>query len=289
MSITTPGIYDLTDEEYFADPVPAWLGGSLSHSGAKVLLDSPARFAWERAHSSPSKAAYDFGHVAHHLVLGGGVRPLVVDADSWRTKAAKEAQAQAYAEGRAPLLRHDFKVVTDMARALRRHRVASALLARPGGTERALFAQDEASGGVWLRAKFDFLPDPDADERPLIVDYKTTVRSASPSRFDKSLADYAYHSAAAWYLDLYTKVTARDDAAYLLIVQEKEPPHLVSVIQPDDDALQTGRDENRAAIELYAQCMSDNHWPGYPEDITLVGLPRWYSPRSAPAQMENIA
>ena len=36
--ITKPGIYEMPEDDYHADPVPDW---SLSASGAKLLLDLP--------------------------------------------------------------------------------------------------------------------------------------------------------------------------------------------------------------------------------------------------------
>jgi hypothetical protein len=44
--ITKPGIYPgVPDEVYHADPVE---GGSLSSTGARKILDCPAKFKWER-------------------------------------------------------------------------------------------------------------------------------------------------------------------------------------------------------------------------------------------------
>jgi hypothetical protein len=51
--ITEPGVYDIAEDHYHADPVP---GGSLSNSGAKKLLppSCPAKFAYEREHPPQS-------------------------------------------------------------------------------------------------------------------------------------------------------------------------------------------------------------------------------------------
>ena len=69
--ITHPGIYAGIDETvYHADSdLAPELGRSLSQSGAKTLLASPARFAWERDHGRPPKDAYDLGTLVHALVL----------------------------------------------------------------------------------------------------------------------------------------------------------------------------------------------------------------------------
>jgi hypothetical protein len=165
-----------------------------------------------------------------------------------------------------------------MAVALQKHPTALGFLRNAGEPEKSLFTVD-AETGVWLRGKLDHYPTPDDEHRPVLVDYKTTT-DANPARFGKALAAYAYHSQAAWYLDLYARVTGRDDAGFVFVVQEKDPPYLVSVVEPDAYALAVGATENRAAIDLYVQCMTDDEWPGYSLDVELVTLPRYYTPRT---------
>jgi hypothetical protein len=279
--ITQPGVYDLPADVYHTDPVPPDLGGSLSSSGAKLLLppSCPAIFDWARTHPTFS-GAFDFGHAAHAKVLGAGAEIVAVDADDWRGKAAREAKDQARAEGKTPLLAKDVAVVDAMAAKLLEHPVASALLDPDHGKpEQSLFAQDEESGGVWLRAMLDWLPDP-GPGRTIIPDYKSTADTGNPDAFDRAMAEYRYHGQAAWNLDLMRRLgLADDDARFVFIVQSKKAPYLVSVIEPDADAMEVGREENRAAIALYAQCVSTGTWPGYGDAVTSASLPPWYTPR----------
>src|SRR5215469_11135399 len=112
--ITEPGIYEIDEATYHGDPVP---GGSLSSSGARKLLppSCPAKFAWERENPPEPTKALDLGTAAHSLVLGIG-KPLAwIDAEDWRTKAAKEWRDAARAEGSVPLLLHEFNQVDAMA------------------------------------------------------------------------------------------------------------------------------------------------------------------------------
>jgi hypothetical protein len=267
--ITQPGVYDLPADVYHADPVPPELGGSLSSSGAKLLLppSCPAIFQWSRTHPTYSDA-FDFGHAAHAKVLGAGAEIVAVDADDWRGKAAREAKDQARAEGKTPLLAKDVAVVDAMAAKLLEHPVASALLDPDHGrAEQALFAQDEESGGVWLRAMLDWLP-------------KTTSDVGDPEAFGRTMANFRYHGQAAWYLDLMRALgLADEDAAFVFIVQSKQAPYLVSVIEPDAHALRVGREENRAAIELYAECTSTGIWPDFGGGVALASLPPYYATR----------
>jgi hypothetical protein len=279
--ITQPGVYDLPADVYHADPVPAELGGSLSSSGAKLLLppSCPAIYQWARTHPTFSDA-FDFGHAAHAKVLGAGAPIVAVDADDWRGKAAREAKDQARAEGKTPLLAKDVAVVDAMAAKLLEHPVASALLDPDHGLpERSLFAQDEESGGVWLRAMLDWLPIP-GPRRTIVPDYKTTADVGDPEAFGRTMANFRYHGQAAWYLDIMRALgLADDDAAFVFIVQSKQAPYLVSVIEPDAEALEIGRTENRAAINLFAKCTGNNEWPGYDEGVVPASLPGWYTPR----------
>lgn len=69
--------------------------GSVSSTEAKRILDCPALYKWSKEHPAPPKAAFDFGHTIHGLVLGTGLDIYVHDHDSLRTKAAKEDIAPA--------------------------------------------------------------------------------------------------------------------------------------------------------------------------------------------------
>ena len=103
MTITDPGIYQLTAEEYHADPVE---GGSLSSTGARMLTPprAPARFHYYRSHPRPPKQAFDFGHAVHADVLGVGGEVVVLEFDNYNTKAAQLQRDEAYAAGQVPML-----------------------------------------------------------------------------------------------------------------------------------------------------------------------------------------
>jgi len=275
MEVTEPGVYDLTAETYHADPVPERLGRSLSASGAKKLLppSCPAIFEWERRNGRPPKDAFDFGHAAHQMVLGVGAEIATIDAKDWRTKAAAEAKDAAHAEGKIPLLAKDFQVVAAMAGAIRSHPIASVLLDPANGKpEQSLFRQDES--GVMLRSMLDWLPD-SGDGRMIVPDYKTSV-SAAPEKFRKASADFGYHQQAAWYIDMVLALGLAEDAAFVFVVQEKTAPYLVTVFEPDAQALRIGREMNRRAIDIYASCQSSGVWPGYSTEVELLSLPPWY-------------
>jgi hypothetical protein len=276
-------IVGMPAEIYHADP---YVGGSLSHSGAGKLLppSTPAQFQHDRIHRTPfHKPEFDFGHAAHWLVLEGeaGLRERMVDVydfPDWKTRAAQDKRKESRAAGRAPVLTEEWERIKGMAAAIREHPLASRLFDPDHGEpEVSLFWVDESSG-VTLRCRLDWLPSEPIGGRLILADYKTTA-CAYPPVWRKSAADYGYHRQDPWYLDGVLALGLHPDPTFVFVVQETRPPFLVSVIGLNNDAVSTGINENRAAIDLYAACEASGEWSGYSEEIEYVGLPPYYYPR----------
>jgi hypothetical protein len=283
--ITTPGVYDIPEDVYHADPVP---GRSLSCSGAKRLLppSCPAKFRHEQLHGRPDKRAFDFGHAAHAKVLGVGAPVVVVqktakdgtksDATDLRTKSAQEHVEEIRAAGMVPLLREEVEQVDGMAKALREHPVAAALFdpERGGKPEQSLFRQDPLTG-VWLRSRLDWLPQPSKDGRMILADYKTTI-SCDWEAIRKTVAAYRYDMQAVFYSDMALSLGLAEQVPFVFVLQEKAAPYLVRVVEPDSTALRIGEHDVRRAIDLYAACVEQDRWPSYSDDVELLPLPYWF-------------
>lgn len=270
-----PGVYpDVTADEYHADPVP---GGSLSSSGARKLLppSCPALYRWELDNGEAPKRHFDIGSAAHQIVLGSGPEIVVVDAENYRTNAAKAARDDARAAGRVPLLPDEHAQVTAMAAALRRHPVAAALLDPAGGRAEQTLIWRDAATGVMRRARLDWLPAPRGQGRVIIPDYKTCV-SAEPDELARAVHRHGYHQQGDWYLaGAQALDLAGDDAVFVFICQEKTPPYIVTVVELDATAMRIGKSRNRRALAIYRHCTESGQWPGYTDDIALLSLPPW--------------
>jgi hypothetical protein len=276
LELTEPGVYDITAEAYHADPVK---GGSLSSTGARKLLppSCPARFRYEQQHPPAPRQAWDVGTAAHTLVLGAGPELFRVTFDDLRTKAARQEVADARARGAVPLRPAEYDQVHEMAEVLRAHPVAAKLLRRGRGMpEQTLIWRDQPTG-VMRRARLDWLPAA-GPGRLIIPDYKT-CRSADLESVPRAMHDYGYHQQAAWYLSGVKALGLAEQPAFVFIFQEKTPPYVVTVVEPDAMALRIGRHRNRQALELYAACRTSGHWPGYSEQIELLSVPPWVESR----------
>lgn len=267
---TLSGVIEgLPDHVYHADP-------ALSVSGARKLLppSCPALYRYERDNPPTPKRTFDLGHAAHRMVLGEGLDFVVIDHADYRTKEAQRLQAEAHAAGTTPILRHEYDQLRAMAAALRVHPWASSLF-RPdaGESEVSLFWVDGESG-VDLRARLDRLPHP-TGRRLIVPDYKSCA-SAEPGHVSKALYSFGYACQADFYLSgLAALNLAPDDAAFVFVFQEKTPPYLVNVVEPDEDALAWAHRRNRKAINIFRRCLDTGRWRGYSDDVMRLGVPGW--------------
>lgn len=263
--VTDQIVYNMPDNEYHSRP-------ELSSTEARLLLQSPAKYRWRKDNPPliDDSPKFDIGKAVHAKVLGQGADVVVVNADDWRTKAAREAREDARAQGKAPLLTREFEAVNTMAESVLAHPTARALLSQPGDSEVSLFANVD---GVPCRARFDFLPRP-AGRRIVAADLKTTT-DASPAAFEKSVATYGYDTQAAWYLDLHAAITGDDTAAFTFVAIEKEPPYLVAVYQLPTQWLEMGATKTIHARKLWTECTSTGVWPGYANEVRLLIPPTW--------------
>lgn len=257
---------------------------SLSNSGAKWLLPPhcPAKFRWLQDHPEqrPVSDSLDFGKAAHRFAFNAGEDYIVItgtgsDPNEWRTKADREEVAAARAAGLTPIKPKDEETIRAMAASLRDHALASVLFDPDSGeAEQPLYWTDPTTK-VPLRCRLDWLPNKVDGKRMLVPDLKT-ADSACPEKFRKAAMDYGYHRQAAWYLDGIRECGLDEDPAFLFVVIEKAPPHIVQVIELKEQSLHIGRNLNYQARAIYAECIRTNHWPTYSQGVEQIDLPDWY-------------
>ncbi|MFA4084219.1 PD-(D/E)XK nuclease-like domain-containing protein [Mycobacteroides salmoniphilum] len=281
--LTRDGVYaGISDIEYHADR------SALSCSGARLLLppSTPARFRWQMDHARKTKREWDFGHMAHRVLLGAGAELCVLEpaihgllkggavAKSPRaTDTWKEAEADARAEGRVPVHVDDYQIAQTMADKVREHPTAGPLFAAADGQAEVSLVATDPETGVRLKARPDWVNP--TGSRLTIVDYKTAV-SSEVSAFSRKAADFGYHIQDVWYRRVAQLLKLHSDPRFLFVVQEKEPPYEVSVFEYQDpiDIAESQR-QMREAISIYQRCSTEGEWPGRSPEVTPIFLPQW--------------
>lgn len=280
--ITAPGVYELSAEEYHADPCPE---PSLSAGCGKALIRlSPAHAmaSHPRLAKLPireNKTTFDIGTAAHAMLLHEDRRMFVHDGDSWRGKAADLRDA-AYERGEVPMLVEQFDRVREMVELCRaqlaEHEAHGAFDLSAGVAERTVVWRE---GDVWCRCKPDFLPWPMV-EGSIVYDYKSTAASAHPDAWGgKTMWGIGADFGAAFYLRGLRKVFGLQNLRYRFVVQEQKPPHALCVVELDQRSLASAENEVERAIETWRQCLRDDVWPGYPTRVCYVSLPAWEEAR----------
>lgn len=261
-----PGIYNISAEEYHDDPCRT---PSLSSGVAKILLERPPLYAW-LAHprlnpnfqKKESKAAFDFGHAAHTVLLERGDGIEVLDFENYLTKAAKEARDTARDNNKTPILVKDFEIVEQMAY------VATEALKKIGIdvtktlNEQTIIANID---GVLCRTR------PDIIGNGVIIDYKTTLRPLD--QFARQASKFGYDLQATMYLRAAKELSMPCD--WLFIAQETVAPYPVQMFKPTHDFMEIGRKKFYEALEIWRNCLKSDEWAGYDQEIQLLDAMPW--------------
>ncbi len=275
------GIHEgISDEIYHSDPVGKI--PSLSASIAHILCSrSPAHARAAHPKLNPDfvaeeKEHYDIGTAAHALLLEGEDVVEVVEADSWRTNAAKEQRDAAYAEGRVPLLTHKWEEVKRMLAATREQlaRIEDQPPLFEDGTPEVTLVWKEKDGIV-CRARLDWLR---ADRRA-IDDFKTTDRNADPETWSRSLYGMGWDVKSEFYRRGLRAIEGLDDVEFRFAVQEIKAPYALSVIALSPGARWLAEAKVDYALAVWKRCLDSGEWPGYPSRIAYAELPPWEEER----------
>lgn len=275
--VTEPGLYpDVPEDVYHADPV-AHEWGSLSSSGAKLLVppSCPYLFDYARKHGKRTKSM-DIGTRVHALVLGKGEEYLTeLPFDEYRTDEAKAARDKAVTDGKIPTKPREMAEARAIADAVIADPEARRLLDAVTDTELSGFWY-EPEYGIWCRMRLDVLGWTD---RPEIGDVKTTA-DASPEKFAKSLAEYRYDIQWRHYcrglaaiLSAYPGELTADDIGWSWIVVQTTGPHVVMVYEPSAEDTERADESLRIAYGHFAACSRAAVWPKWSESAMELSLP----------------
>lgn len=267
MSAALAGIVEnLPEIQYHAHP-------ALSSTGARHLLDSPARFHYAQTHPQEHKDAFDLGTAVHTKVLGTGSNVIeyppehLTPAGNASTKAATVEWVESQrALGLVVISAVQARHVDGMAEAVLAHPEARSLLEQKGNRrEVSMFAKCPDTD-VEMRARFDLEADISGDLK--------SARDASPKGFARAVAQHGYEVQQGWYQDVRELITG-DRGKFRFIVVETLPPYLVAVYELDYNFEDMGKTKALAARNIYRQCVDAGRWPGYSDDVLTLQPPQF--------------
>jgi hypothetical protein len=265
-----PGIHQMPAAVYHTDPTPS---AALSNSIIRPLLNKSPLHAW-MAHpklnpnyKQVESTTFDLGKACHSLLLEGIDSVVVVDAEDWRTKAAKEARDAARAAGKNPMLPHQAAAVTEMAKACKAFVDRSPLrgFMDAGAPEQTVVWQER----VWCRARIDWL----LDDRSLMIDYKTTEASNPDDFIRSSMVQYGYDTQDVFYTRGMAALGFK--SMMLFLVQEVTPPYCCYIVECAESMREMARRKVQRAIDLWSECIATNTWPAYPNAVYMAEAPMW--------------
>ena len=294
-----PGFYhDVEPAAYHADPCEQ---PSLSSSIAQLLINQSPQHAW-LAHPrlNPNYRAdrdatrrLDVGSAAHALVLGKGRTIEPIEADDYRTKAARDKRDEARAAGKLPVLAADHdRAMLMFDRALRVIKQAPPAISH-------MFHSPVAASevvAIWREGLALCRCMADRTDGRTIIDYKT-VSNANPEFVARHIYDMGYHVQARFYLRGFDALdeSGAGRRKFFFIAQEIDEPYACSFHELDGEGAALGDRLVEQAIADWQYCTTHNDWPSYPPLINRAELPPWKRsrleneqperPRSVPADL----
>ncbi len=273
--------YDVPAHVYHADPCAS---PSLSQSVAKRIVTKSARHGWtmhprlnpmarviSEADQSPDWDR-DVGTAAHTLLLGRGRAFSIVQADDWRTRGAKEARDEAFAEEKMPILVEQYDIANMMVD------VADQFISDAG------FYEDWKDGnaevvaiadvdGITLRGLIDWVP----RNHARVWDYKTGGVSCAPDDLPKKLASGTWDIQGATHERILNALYPEDAGRrkHMFLAQENYEPFACSLCELTEATMTMGRAQLDRAIAIWRDCMASGKWPAYPTVVQRPEYPAW--------------
>ena len=235
------------ENDYYSHP-------AISNSKLSYLAKSPAHFKHLLGVGFKETEALEFGRAFHCAVLepdkflSSYVAMPKVDR---RTKEGKEIFKYFVdaTEGKCIIDQDDYDKILSMSRKLLSSDAINELL--EGEYEKEFFWTDDDTG-IECKSKLDVYK-----KGARIVDVKTTD-CADPEQFYKAIFKYEYHRQGGMYRD-----AVKEKIPYYIIAIEKQEPYEFSILKLSEDVLEFGRREYKNLLNLYAECLINNYWPGY--------------------------
>jgi len=248
----------------------------LSKTTAALLVEKSPRHAHlKKSGRLPSKAtdAMDMGTIVHAILLGKSTRPIVVVTkddgqpfDDWRTKAAKEAKANALAAGHLPILKKTADFAMRAAERFRERMIELGYRLN-GESELAIeWTEPSQSGPVTCWGALDHWH---AKDRT-IFDLKVG-EDAHPETCGRQVRNLGGLIQAAAYTSAIEQLhpDLQGRTRFVFLFCELGSGEVVPVTL-GGDIRRLGEMQWRRAVEAWGYGLASGDWPGYSDGPPIV-------------------
>jgi len=213
------------------------------------------------------------------LNLGSLVHKMVLEPDTVEEEFAREdfegcdlnKNSKAYKEAKAEWLESvGDRTIVPVNMWQQAERMAGNVMAIAGGllqngaAEESIFVDDPL-----YEIKRKCRPDYYREDLQLVIDLKTTG-DATEWGFSSSIQKYRYHRQAAWYLDTL-RMAGKEVSRFVFVAVETAAPHMVTVFEIDQIAIDAGRDDYNALLQRWY----DYKLTGRANVVRPISLPNW--------------
>jgi PDDEXK-like uncharacterized protein DUF3799 len=273
--ITEPGIFDIPRDDYHSDPCPE---PSLSRSILHPLVNLSPRHAYaihprlggrHDPEAGSNDEVLDSGTAAHASFLQGRSIIRRLDFKDWKTNAAKEARAQAYADKMIPLLPAPYSHAMTMIDALEDFRAKTGAFTAGKGEQTVVWREDN---GIWCRAMVDWLPD---DPAAAPWDLKTTGTRATPGAWSRIAFDKGTDLQDVFYTRGLEMVRGEPPAPMNFCVIEQKPPYAIRVFIMSPIARDQAESDLQVGISLWGNCLATGQFDAYDLEPEWLIPPTW--------------
>lgn len=219
------------------------------------------------------------GDLFHALLLGAGKQVEIIDADSYKTKAAQDAREAAFAAGKIPVL-VDVHAEAESGAKIIASRLSDIGITFPAKrSEIGMFWVDHTTDGEPVQCRGLV----DSWQPPHEYDLKS-CRRATKEAIAAAIAEHGYAVQRAAYRRGLTanvpKMAGRLEQR--MIFFETSPPYDVVPVRLSALFAELGETLWQRAVDTWAECMRTESWPGVLGDtseLEIVDPPPWWLKR----------
>jgi len=262
-----PGIYPTFGIEAYHRPP------GISKTGLVLLDEAPSvyRYALDNRDDASESKALRIGK-GLHCAMEGKFEVLYCEGPDVARNAKSWRDFENQHPDKVCLQPSEALGIRKMKAAVDAYRPAQEILSKPGNYEVSYYWKDRRTG-LLCKCRPDWIS---ADQKT-VIDFKT-ARDVSHKGFQRDAFDHKYFVSAALTLEGIYRATGVRPERYIFLVVRNTPVHLVAAYEATMEEIKLGRAFVRRNLTLLKTCEDSGHWPGLPDEIRPLGLPR-YAPK----------